>query len=103
MDFAPAHTAMLVSEFLAKNKTEITPQPPYSLDLACANFFIFPKLKTPMKGKGFATIEQIKEKSKQELLAIPKKRLKSVSRIGKNAVLYLRAGYFEGVKIVIDK
>ena len=27
-----------------------------------------------LKGKRFATIEEIKEKSKQELLAIPKKR-----------------------------
>ena len=32
-----------------------------------ANFFLFPKLKTPMKGKYFATIEWVKEKSKQEL------------------------------------
>ena len=48
-----------------------------------------PKLKTPMQGKRFATIGEIKEKSKQEPLAIPK----SVSRIGKNAgisVLYLK-------------
>ena len=41
------------------------PQPP---DLA----FLFPKLKATMKGKRFATIEEIKEKAKQELLAIPK-------------------------------
>ena len=34
--------------------------------------FPFPKLKTPMKGKLFAPIEEIKEKSKQELLVIPK-------------------------------
>ena len=71
-DNAPAHTSMLVREFLAKNKTVIMPQPPYSPDLAPADFFLFPKLKTPMKGKRFATIEEIKEKSKQELLAIPK-------------------------------
>ena len=63
-DNAPAHTSMLVREFLAKNKTVIMPQPPYSPDLAPADFFLFPKLKTPMKGKRFATIEEIKEKSK---------------------------------------
>ena len=50
------------------------PQPPYSLDSANANFFLFPELKTPMKAKHFATIEEIKENSKQELLAMPKKR-----------------------------
>ena len=48
-----AHTLMLVREFLFKNKTVIMPQPPYSPDLASADFSLFPKLKTPMKGKRF--------------------------------------------------
>ena len=69
---ALAHTSMLVCEFLAKYKTVIMPQPPYSQDLTPADFFFFPKLKTPLKGKRFSTIEEIKEKSIQELLAIPK-------------------------------
>ena len=65
------HWSMHVHGFFPKKKkkTVIKPQPPYSTDLAPANFFLFPKLKTPMKGKSFATIEEIKEKSKQELLA----------------------------------
>ena len=71
-DNAPAYTSMLVREFLVKNKTVIMPQPPYSPDLAHADCFLFPKLKAPMKGKRFATIVEIKEKSKQKLLAIPK-------------------------------
>ena len=48
-------TSLLVRVFVEKNKT--------------VNSFL--KLKTPMKGKRFVTIEEIKEKSKQELLAIP--------------------------------
>ena len=47
----------------------------------------------------FATIEEIKEKLKQELLAIPKGRFRSVSRIGKNAdinILYLRGLILKG-------
>ena len=63
---------MLVREFLVKNKTVIMPQSLYSADLEPVDFFLFPKLKTPMKGKRFATIEVVKEKSKQELLMIPK-------------------------------
>ena len=35
-------------------------------------YFFFPKLKTPMKGKRFATIQEIKEKWKRNLLAKPK-------------------------------
>ena len=73
-DNALAHTSMLARKFLAKNK-QIIPQPPYSPDLAPADFFLFSKLMTLMKGKRFATIEEIKEKSKQELLAIPKRVL----------------------------
>ena len=59
-------------EFLAKNKTGIMHQPSYSPGLGPAYFFLFPKLKTTFKGKRFATIEEMKEKSKQELLAILK-------------------------------
>ena len=77
---------MLVRKFLAKNKIVIMHQLPYSPDLVSDNFFLFPELKTPMKGKRSATIWEIQEKSKQE-------RFRSVLRIGKNSgisVLYLR-------------
>jgi transposase len=36
---APAHTSLLILEFLVKNETTIIPQPPYSPDLAPADFF----------------------------------------------------------------
>ena len=65
---SPALTAMHARTFFVKNKTVIMPQPPYSLDLASADFFFPPKLKTPMKEKRFAMIEKIQEKSKHELL-----------------------------------
>ena len=71
-DSAPITHRCLYVSFWQKKKSVIIPQPPYSLDLAFADFFLFPKLESPMKGKGFATIEEIKEKSKQKLLAIPK-------------------------------
>ena len=62
----------LCVSFCPKTKTVITPQPPYSTVLISSDFFLFPKLEIPMKGNRFVTIEEIKEKSKQELLAIPK-------------------------------
>ena len=49
-------THQLVLEFLAKNETTVMPQ-----SHAPADFFLFPKLKTPMKGKPVATNEKIKE------------------------------------------
>ena len=58
---APAHTSMLGRDFLVKSKTVIMPQPPYSRDLTHADCFLVPKLKTPMKGNRFATIEEMKK------------------------------------------
>ena len=57
-------------------------------------------IETKARSSRFATIGEIKEKSKQELLA----RFKSVSRIGKNAgvsVYVSEGGYFEGKKLKI--
>ena len=67
-DTTPAYTSMLEREFLAKNKTVILLQPLYLRDLAPADFFLFP------------TIQEIKEKSKHKLLAIPKKGTSEVFR-----------------------
>ena len=65
-DNASAHTSMLMRECV------IIHQPLYSPNLAPVDFFLFVKLKTPMKGKHFTMIEEIKGKSKRKLLAIPK-------------------------------
>ena len=47
-DNAPAHTSKLVREFLAKTKTVIMPQTPYSLD-----FFPLPKTEETHESKAF--------------------------------------------------
>ena len=81
-------------------------QSPYSLDLATADFFQFPKLKTPMRGKRFAKIEEIEEKSKQKRLAIPKNVFQKCFEGWKkrwNKCIISETGYFEGDKIVINK
>ncbi|XP_076247372.1 protein GVQW3-like [Calliopsis andreniformis] len=48
-------------------------KPPYSPDLAPCDFFLFPKLKRPMKGRRYATLDEIKTASKEELKKIKKK------------------------------
>jgi transposase len=55
---------------LAKQEAIVVPQPPYSPDLAPADF-LFPKLKSTLKGRQFQTVEEIKENSLQDLRAIP--------------------------------
>jgi transposase len=58
---APAYASLLIREFLAKNEATVVPQPPYSPDLATADFFLFPKLKSTLKGQRFESIEETEE------------------------------------------
>jgi hypothetical protein len=46
-DNAPAHCA---HQFLAQHGVPVLDHPPYSPDLAPADFFLFPRLKSIMKG-----------------------------------------------------
>jgi len=53
--------ALLICEFLTKHETTVVPQPPYSPDLGPADFFLFSKLKSSLKGRRFQTVEEIEE------------------------------------------
>jgi hypothetical protein len=54
-----------------KNHMTVLTHLPYSPDLAPADFLLFPKLKYPLKGQRFSTVDEIKENSLTELRAIP--------------------------------
>ena len=83
---------MLVRGFLAKNKTVIMAQPPYSPVWGPADFILFPKLMKPMEGKRFATIEEIKENRNRSCWRYQFIRYVthfiSISRIGENAGIH---------------
>ena len=103
-DNAPAHTSLLVRKFLAKNNTLMMPQPPYPADLAPCDFFLFPKLKRPMKGRHYATIEEIKAASKEELNKIKKNDFLKCFEDWKkrwHKCIISDGDYFEGDKIEI--
>jgi hypothetical protein len=50
-------------QFLAKCEMAFIPHPPYSLDLAPCDFFLFPKMKFKLEGRRFDTTEEIQAKS----------------------------------------
>jgi hypothetical protein len=58
-DNAPAHASLLICDFLANTNTTVLPQPPYSPDLALADFFLFPKLKSTLKVQQLQMIQEI--------------------------------------------
>ena len=82
-DNAPAHTSLLVREFLAKKNTVTMSQPQYSPDIAPCDFFLFTKIKRTLKGRRFTAIDEIKSASLKELFQ--RSSLRSVSRIGKSS------------------
>ena len=62
--------ALLIRDFLTKHETTVVPQPPYAPDLAPADFFLFSKLKSSLKGRRFQKVEEIEENSIRDLRAI---------------------------------
>jgi len=58
-DNAPAHSKAFVQALLAKHHITYVCQPPYSTLLAPCDFWLFPKLKSPLKGRFVnATVRQ---------------------------------------------
>jgi hypothetical protein len=71
-DNAPVHTALSVQRFLAEQNLAVVPHPPYSPDLAPCDFFLFPGMKSKLKGHRFQDVTEIQEQSLTVLHAIPK-------------------------------
>ena len=105
-DNVASHTALVLCDHFAKNSTHIIPQPPYSPDLAPCDFWLFPKLKRPLQGHRFDTIEEIQAESKKALKAIPEIEFnKCFDDWKKRWHKYIISGadYFEGDEIYLDK
>ena len=73
----------LVQSFLAKHQITQVIQPPYKTDLALCNFWLFPKLKSPLKGNRFQTFDEIQKNRAGQLMATGK-------------TVEVQGAYFEG-------
>jgi len=62
---------LIVAEFLASIGVATMPQPPYSPDLAPADFFLFPRIKAALKGKRWGKVERVKKAATDCLLGVP--------------------------------
>jgi hypothetical protein len=60
-DNAPSHSALVVKTFLAKHGVVEISHPPYSPDLAPADFFLFPTVKTALNGKRFRMLKTLRK------------------------------------------
>ena len=58
-DNAPAHTAGVATSVAAECGYELLPHPPYSPDLAPSDFYLFPLLKEHLRGRQYASDNDI--------------------------------------------
>ena len=63
----PAHTTLSVQQFLTKHGMTSMSHPPYSPHLTPNNYFLFPQMKTVLRGKHFADVEEVKQKMAEAL------------------------------------
>jgi len=82
-----------------KTSDYVVPHPPYSPDLAPADFFLFPKLKITLKGRRFQSLEEIQENSIRELRAVTESAFQEAFQQLKKRwerCIASTGGYFEG-------
>ena len=79
-------------QFLTKNGMTPIAHAPYSPDLAPYDFLLFPRLKMDMKGKRFATVEEVKQKSLEGLKNIPISEFKKCFAQWEDSFVEVRCG-----------
>ena len=58
-DNAPNHQASTTQETIDRRSIEVLGHPPYSLDLAPYDFFLFPPLKKILRGRQFDDVADL--------------------------------------------
>ena len=56
--------------FFEKHQITYVTQPHYSPDLAPCDFWFFPKLKSPLKGKRFQTVYEVQKNTTRQLMVM---------------------------------
>ncbi len=67
MDNAPPHTALDTRKFLIQCGTKVIEHPAYSPDLAPSDFWLYPRLKKPLRGLRFVNLRALKETVRTQL------------------------------------
>jgi len=91
--------SVLTQQFMAKNKMAAILHPPYSLDLAPCDFFLFPKTELKPKGRRFDTIDEIQAESQTALDTLIEKDFQEAFQTWRrwwDRCLHAGGNYFEG-------
>jgi hypothetical protein len=79
-----AHDAFTFWEFLAQKSIMKLDHPPYLPHLALCNFWLFPKLKTALKGHRFSDITNIQGHATTILQSIPEEEFQKCFELYKH-------------------
>jgi histone-lysine N-methyltransferase SETMAR len=90
-DNAPAHNALSVKQFLANDNITVLEHPPYSPDLAPCDLYLFPKIKSVLKGTHFLSVEDVKAKTMEILNSLSENDLHRMQ-----LCVNSEGNYFEG-------
>jgi transposase len=98
-DNALALSSDLIQSFLTKHGIPVVHQAPYSPDMAPCDFWLFPKLKRPLKGSRFDSREDIMRNVTKELRNLSKEAFQECFRQWKECwakCVESQRAYFEG-------
>lgn len=82
----------------------VIPQPLFSPDLAPADFFLYPTLETPLKGRIFQAVDEIKQETTEQRNTITKEEFSRAFDQGKircAKFVTFQGEYFKGDKLKI--
>ncbi len=71
MDNAPAHMGGNTVNYLLLTGTQVLKHPPYSPDLAPSDFWFYPRLKKPLRGVRFGSLDELERAVDVVVAAIP--------------------------------
>jgi len=103
---ARSHASGAVSEILENYGWQVLPYPPYSPDMSPPAFDLFPKLKKPLHGKHFRTIEEASNEVTRVIRRINNEGvLTGIQELPKRwtAVIKHNGKYIEGLKMYFVK
>ncbi len=104
-DNAPAHTAVPTFAAMVETSMKVVQHPPYSPDLAPADFWFFPYLKGQIRGRAFANVAQLQDALMEEISKIPRRMFHECihQRLPERWRKCVAAGgdYFEGDNLVV--
>jgi hypothetical protein len=98
-DNAPPHSSHMVQGFLAKNGIPQVRQAHYSPDMAPCDFWLFLRLKAPLKDSCFDSREDIMQNATKELRSLPEEAFQKCFQQWKECwakCVESQGAYFEG-------